>query len=254
MKMAWATPVFRLNVSSFFEGVRLDEFNNRLEAIVLNHWGKLQDKWGSYLCKGQPASGCDINNAFFHWQSRGGYEKYFKPYPEFEALEKMMGTTAKRYLQACGLGKASAAFDMGQEKAMGVGRATGTPKVYNATEAIKPWVTVHDECVAHLTHDHPETMVAGTYYVRTPPGAGALKLYDPRTMHQEHLIIHPRAGELVLFPGWLKHQVLPTSGSGGTRISIAFNFDGYWDATGDVGTSYGVPKDVDEAIRGVRYP
>eukprot|EP00947_MAST-08B_sp_MAST-8B-sp1_P000511 g511.t1 len=255
MKMAWAGPVIRLNVARFFDGVDLETFNDRLEAIILNHWERLQDKWGSTLCKGKPASQCDINNAFFWWQNDGGYKKYFAEYPEFEALGKMMDEAARRYLQACGLGKPEDAFELGKQKSDGRFGGAGE-RAFNASDSVHPWVTVHDNCLAHLAHDHPGTMVAGTYYVRTPNGSGALKLYDPRTMHREHVIIRPREGEMILFPPWLMHQVLPTDGTGAgrPRISVAFNFAGFWEATTDVGTSYGIPQMKKAEVEGVRYP
>ena len=105
---------------------------------------------------------------------------------------------------------------------------------------VNPWATVHDHCQAHLTHDHPKSMVSGVYYVKTPQGSGPITLYDARMMFNEPIVIHPRPGELILFPSWLSHQVMPTAVEGDQRMSIAFNAPGYWPATMDVGASYGL--------------
>ena len=44
----------------------------------------------------------------------------------------------------------------------------------------------------------------------------------------------PKPGRVVIFPGWLQHQVAPTprASSEGGRIAISFNFRGRWDVTG----------------------
>ena len=42
------------------------------------------------------------------------------------------------------------------------------------------WVNVLRPGAAHSGHLHPHSVVSGTVYLRTPPGAGALRLEDPR--------------------------------------------------------------------------
>ena len=109
-------------------------------------------------------------------------------------------------------------------------------------------------------------VLSGIYYVRMPPGAGALKLYGAAAVaggsSRSHggnvdmedvdagrngrgagvgrennegvqggdrigaasLVIHPSEGETIMFPSWVRHEVLlPTSSLVGRRISIAFN-------------------------------
>ena len=78
----------------------------------------------------------------------------------------------------------------------------------------------------HQPHVHAQSAISGVYYVRVPPQAGDLKLQDPRgfpmfPFERSHYI-SPEEGDLVLFPGWLPHAVLPTMGDE-PRIAIAFN-------------------------------
>ena len=245
MKMAFATPVFRVNVSTFVDGIDVGDFNDHLESIIWNHYQQVLNKWSGTICKGQPGSQCDANNAFFGWQSRGGYETFFKRFPEFVVLEEVMIAATKRYMQACGIGSFDMGWWVGAQKAKQrwgnldkhLEFGSGVPPF-----EVHPWATVHDHCQAHLTHDHPKSMVSGTYYVKVPPGSGPITLYDPRHMFNEPIVIHPRAGELLLFPSWLAHQVMPTAVEANQRMSVAFNAPGYWAATMEVGTSYALPR------------
>ena len=52
--------------------------------------------------------------------------------------------------------------------------------------------------------------------------------------------VHPVAGDLILFPSWLMHQVPPTSGDQ-PRLSVAFNAAGSWSST--AGVSANIPLD-----------
>jgi uncharacterized protein (TIGR02466 family) len=42
------------------------------------------------------------------------------------------------------------------------------------------WVNILKPGAAHSGHIHPHSVLSGTVYVETPPGASALKLEDPR--------------------------------------------------------------------------
>src|SRR5580658_6523763 len=42
------------------------------------------------------------------------------------------------------------------------------------------WVNVLRPGAAHSGHIHPHSVISGTVYVSVPPGAGALRLEDPR--------------------------------------------------------------------------
>jgi uncharacterized protein (TIGR02466 family) len=98
------------------------------------------------------------------------------------------------------------------------------------------WANVTPSGSAHVSHTHPNNYLSGVYYVKTGPGADAIRFVDPRLQtrqisprvkqhgptNSDHALVTCPAGRLVLFPAWLQHAV-PPNGSGQERISIAFN-------------------------------
>ncbi len=100
------------------------------------------------------------------------------------------------------------------------------------------WANVMPAGTVHSLHLHPTSFISGTYYVEAPKGAGALKFEDPRlAMHmaapprridapesfRPFVSLPARAGDVVLFESWLRHEVPPARFSG-ERISISFNY------------------------------
>ena len=101
------------------------------------------------------------------------------------------------------------------------------------------WINVMDENAHHGLHIHPLAVISGTYYVRSPAGASAIKFEDPRlpfTMHappkkkkcrpenQQFLQVPATEGTVVLFESWLRHEV-PQHPAGQPRVSVSFNYD-----------------------------
>lgn len=104
------------------------------------------------------------------------------------------------------------------------------------------WVNVMKPGATHSGHIHPHSVVSGTVYVAVPPGAGALKLEDPRLAMmmaaptrrndapedlRTFVYVEPQPGTVLLWESWLRHEVMPhegTSKSGGERISVSFNY------------------------------
>ncbi|NWG46065.1 MAG: hypothetical protein HXY25_05910 [Alphaproteobacteria bacterium] len=100
------------------------------------------------------------------------------------------------------------------------------------------WVNLLEPGGTHSGHIHPHAVVSGTYYVSVPEGAGALRLEDPRLplmmaapprrarapqALQPFLYLQPRAGTVVLWESWLRHEV--TAGTArAPRLSISFNY------------------------------
>jgi uncharacterized protein (TIGR02466 family) len=102
------------------------------------------------------------------------------------------------------------------------------------------WVNVMRRHVVHGLHLHPLATISGTYYLQTPRGCAGLKLEDPRLDrfmaapprragagnqpgNQTWVTIPARAGHVVLFESWLRHEVPPNM-SAGERVSISFNY------------------------------
>ena len=101
------------------------------------------------------------------------------------------------------------------------------------------WINIMPKGVSHGLHLHPNSVVSGTYYVRTPAGCPGLKFEDPRLsrlmaapprladarpIHRAHVTYPARAGHVTLFESWLRHEVVANPLSS-ERISISFNYD-----------------------------
>ncbi len=100
------------------------------------------------------------------------------------------------------------------------------------------WVNVMGRHAVHGLHLHPLSTISGTYYVAVPAGAPGLKLEDPRLerfmaapprragarrANQPWVTLAARAGQLVLFESWLRHEVTPHPLTA-ERVSVSFNY------------------------------
>lgn len=95
------------------------------------------------------------------------------------------------------------------------------------------WASIYRNGDLHEPHFHPNTAIAAIYYVAAP-SVCELDLVDPRpnisyfdpgiTFASEDQQVRLRCwpGELVMFPGWLKHSVPPFT-EDSVRISISWN-------------------------------
>lgn len=95
------------------------------------------------------------------------------------------------------------------------------------------WINASRDGDYHSPHDHPGAFWSGVYYVRTSDSGGDIEFQSgragnphadllPAPMSWDWTRIVPRAGVVLLFPGHLRHVVLPFRGDG-DRISISFN-------------------------------
>jgi uncharacterized protein (TIGR02466 family) len=100
------------------------------------------------------------------------------------------------------------------------------------------WVNIMRHRVAHGLHLHPLSTISGTYFVRVPRGSAGLKFEDPRlerfmaapprrdrarARNRVWVTLPVRAGRVVLFESWLRHEVPPNLARG-ERISVSFNY------------------------------
>ena len=135
--------------------------------------------------------------------------------PDFAALVRLLNRHAAAFAEAC-------AFDLGGKR----------------LRLDSLWVNVLQPGGAHSGHIHPHSVVSGTLYVAVPPGAGALKLEDPRLPMlmaapprradapqdlRTFVYAEPKPGTLFLWESWLRHEVVPHGGKS-ERISISFNY------------------------------
>ncbi|HWU44195.1 MAG TPA: TIGR02466 family protein [Bdellovibrio sp.] len=101
------------------------------------------------------------------------------------------------------------------------------------------WINIMPSDVNHSMHIHPLSVISGTYYVQTPKNCSSIKFEDPRmesfmaspprkhnakVHNQRFYSLEPKAGNVVLFESWLRHEV-PRNDSKNERISISFNYD-----------------------------
>jgi uncharacterized protein (TIGR02466 family) len=101
------------------------------------------------------------------------------------------------------------------------------------------WVNLMPPTAAHSLHLHPLSFLSGTYYVATPRGCPGLKFEDPRlskfmaapprltsarAAHRAHVTYPAKAGHVILFESWLRHEVAANQADA-ERISISFNFN-----------------------------
>jgi len=100
------------------------------------------------------------------------------------------------------------------------------------------WVNLLKAGGHHSAHLHPHSIISGTLYVEVPDGSGAIRFEDPRLpmmmaapvrsedapeQLRTFVDVQPRAGQVLLWESWLRHEVRPGSGKG-ERLSISFNF------------------------------
>lgn len=100
------------------------------------------------------------------------------------------------------------------------------------------WVNLLSGGGHHAAHIHPHSVLSGTLYVETPPGAGAIRFEDPRLAMmmaaplrtssapeplRTFIDVAPEPGLLLMWESWLRHEVRPGTARG-ERLSISFNF------------------------------
>ena len=104
--------------------------------------------------------------------------------------------------------------------------------------SIEAWANVLRHGDYNSMHVHPNSFWSGCYYingndpVEGHPFSGKLELIDPRpgaslsyaenTNLYGRFLLTPVAGQMIVFPSWLQHQVHPYFGES-ERVSIAFN-------------------------------
>jgi len=127
--------------------------------------------------------------------------------PAFADLAKLLTRHAAKFAEA-------AAFDLSRK-----------PRLDSL------WVNLLKGGGNHSGHIHPHAIISGAFYVEVPPASGAIRFEDPRLplmmaappREETFVTVQPRAGLLLLWESWLRHEVLAGAGKG-ERLSISFNF------------------------------
>ncbi|HVJ65941.1 MAG TPA: TIGR02466 family protein [Bdellovibrionota bacterium] len=103
------------------------------------------------------------------------------------------------------------------------------------------WINITRRGGHHSMHLHPQSVISGTIYLATPKNSGNLKFEDPRLskfmaaparkenaklINQTFVEFEPRAGHVVLFESWLRHEVEPNL-TANNRVSLSFNYSNF---------------------------
>jgi uncharacterized protein (TIGR02466 family) len=98
------------------------------------------------------------------------------------------------------------------------------------------WVIVNGKLASNSLHNHPNSILSGVYYLKTPENCGGIYFNDPRPASQmlvppvvdfnlwtfPKVSYKPHAGTMLLFPSWLLHGV-EMNMSEELRVCISFN-------------------------------
>jgi len=100
------------------------------------------------------------------------------------------------------------------------------------------WININKFKDYNQYHTHPKSIFSGVYYIKVPKNSGCIEFKNPNCLSIENnwdniakepnpvnsysYKINPVENQLLLFPSWLEHQVLPNLNHK-KRISLSFN-------------------------------
>eukprot|EP00941_MAST-03F_sp_MAST-3F-sp1_P001860 g1860.t1 len=228
-----------------------------LQSKILNHFDDFYEKVKDLTCVIRMGytgvkAGCDYNNLYYSYQNESptwslendptwlevreyileGVNFYAKGYG-FESLEDL----AKRTKTKEG---PFTPFDSDTPKDIGT---------------LMPWATVSVHLGSHALHDHPGSSISGILYLDLPDGSSDIGWIDPRSNVGEEVAsisLAPQAGDLILFPSWLKHEVFVSffKDEKMRRVALPFNIGGDWSSLGyGQDRSYGIDLNVLERFQ-----
>lgn len=201
LRPLFATPIYEATLSTH---ASFENFNSELEA-------------GCRMLAAEDRAG----RAWSKAHGYGGYTSYasLDDLPTrmsvFGELKRKLDGHARRFAE-------SLAFDLG----------SGRLRLDSL------WVNILKPGAGHSGHIHPHSVISGTVYVRTPPGASALKLEDPRLplmmaapprradadeAQRPFVYLQPEPGTVLMWESWLRHEV-PANAARSERISVSFNY------------------------------
>lgn len=97
------------------------------------------------------------------------------------------------------------------------------------------WVNINYQNCYNQSHIHSHCLWSGVYYIKCPENCGDIKFSDPamqrifstplyeNNIDQSKLTHKAIEGRLIMFPGWLSHEV-EINKSKSPRVSLSFNF------------------------------
>lgn len=152
------------------------------------------------------------------YTSYGSWDQLFRFSTTFEVLERKIRTHVGRYAKSLN-------WDVDSQD----------------LRCNSMWVNIMPQGTTHSFHIHPLSVVSGTYYVDVPAGSSGIQFEDPRhgfmmaspprkssapKEEMPHYTHKAKAGEVVLFESWMRHQVPPNPVER-PRVSVSFNY--HWE-------------------------
>jgi len=115
-------------------------------------------------------------------------------------------------------------------------------KKFNMNNSLKLanfWININGYKDCNNTHFHPNNILSGVFYIKVPENSGKIKFHNPasdlieacltnhisqyNTINSACWTFEPEENMLLIFPSFLKHNVLPNMNKEDKRISISFN-------------------------------
>lgn len=104
------------------------------------------------------------------------------------------------------------------------------------------WITINKYKDSNILHSHPNALLSGVYYVKTPKNCGTIVFKNPaadliekdwafnngdflnfNVFNAPEFYLESKENILYIFPSWLKHYVKPNMNKREERIAISFN-------------------------------
>ncbi|MFJ5850789.1 TIGR02466 family protein [Streptomyces sp. NPDC092903] len=155
--------------------------------------------------------------------------------PSVDRLTRWVARAAHQVVEALTGKTLAAAYTESLHREAGAAAVGGEQETRVGVAVSRSWASLYRPGDDHEAHFHPNTALAAIYYVSAPKTC-ELDLLDPRPYvdyfdsgisfagdrHRVRISCLP--GELVIFPGWLRHGVPPYTGDG-ERISLSWNLN-----------------------------
>ena len=93
------------------------------------------------------------------------------------------------------------------------------PHKYNPLKLVELWGQYYKKGAYQISHYHAHSDWSFVYYVNTPDES------SPLVFDKSNKEVYSKAGEVVIFPGWLVHHVPENKGEGRSVISGNLSYD-----------------------------
>lgn len=191
------------------------------ENKVSNH-DELKD-WILNLYNQSPTKEGNFYNTGFTTYFYNDFTAHLDTVDVFSELKQMILREAENYV----LDRSSYLMQLG-----------GNPIPLKELEFANMWFNVNPPGGYQGRHHHSMNLLGGTYYIDVPPSTGKIGFYDPnpfayfnnqapldKFLLMPDFKFHTRAGDLLIWPGWMDHEISANSTPDSTRITVSFGIN-----------------------------